>query len=119
MLKLSFGTGAKATGSNENSRVADGILGQGKDRASICSPGGPEVMHYLSYGGSKLDGDRPWCVFTEFSQTKATIVEDDYEPLTAWKHGEEVHGLFDYNFSDLTRWGVMATPETVEACLMN
>ena len=61
--------GVKTKSWNENPRVADGILGQGKDRASICSPGGPEVVHYLSYGGSKLDGDRYWhsAGFTEFS----------------------------------------------------
>jgi hypothetical protein len=54
---------------------------------------------------------------TEFSQTQAAIFEDDDEPLTTWKHCEEVHGLFEFDIGDLPRWGVMATPETVETRL--
>ena len=110
---------AKAVGRNEDSRVTGGILGQGKDCTSICSPGGPEVVHYLSYGGSKLDGDRPWCSagFTEFSQTEATVFEDNYKPLPARKHGEEVNGLFDHDLGNSAGWGVVKTPETVKASL--
>lgn len=98
-----------------------GILGQGKDGASIRSPGGPEIVHYLSYGGSKLDGDRPWYSvgFAEFSQTEATVFEDNYKPLTPWKYSEEVYCFFNYNFSDLSRWRVTAIPEAVEVCLAN
>ena len=61
--------GVKIIDRNEDSRVADGILGQGKDRTSICSPRGPEVVHYLSHRGPELDGDRSWHTVgsTEFS----------------------------------------------------
>jgi hypothetical protein len=78
-------------------------------------------VHHLSYGGSELYGDRLWgcAVPTELSQTQTTIIEDDHEPLTTREHGEEVHGLFDFNFGDLSRWGVMAAPETVETRLMD
>ena len=49
--------------------MGDGILGKGKNCTPVSSPGGPEVVHHLSYGGSKLDGDRPWQSVraTEFS----------------------------------------------------
>ena len=76
-------------------------------------------MHYLSYGGSKLDRDRSWCLigFTEFSQTEATVFEDDHKPLPTRKHGEEVDGLFNHDLSGSSRWGVVTTPETVKAGL--
>jgi len=78
-------------------------------------------VHYLSYGGSELDRDRPRCSagFTEFSQTEATVFEDNYKPLPARKHSEEVHVLFNHELSDLSGWGVVTTPETVEAGLAN
>lgn len=106
-------------GRDEDLRVTGGILGQGKDSTSICGPGGPEVVHYLSHGGSELDGDGPWCSvgFTEFSQTEPTVFEDNYKPLPARKHGEEVHGLFNHDLGDSSGWGVMTTPETVKAGL--
>ena len=78
-------------------------------------------MHYLSYGSSELDRDRPWCSvgFTEFSQTEATIFEDDYEPLPTRKHSEEIHVLFNHELSDLSGLGIVTTPETVKARLAN
>jgi hypothetical protein len=99
--------------------MAGGILGQCQDCTPIYSPGGPEVVHDLSYGRSELYGDRlrGWAEFTELSQAQATIFEDDHEPLATWKHGEEVDGLFDLELGDLSGRGVMVTPETVKARL--
>ena len=76
-------------------------------------------MHYLSYGSSEGYGDRPWgwIGVTEFSQAQAAIVEDDDEPLTAWKHGKEVHRLFKFDLGDFAGWGVVARPEAIEAYL--
>lgn len=118
-MTVSDGVGVEVKGWNANSRVADGILGQGKDGTSICSPGSPEIVHYLSYGGSGFDRDRTRhsVGFTEFPQTESTVIEDNYEPLSAREHGEKVHGLFNYDLSDLSGWSVMTTPEAVKACL--
>ena len=101
--------------------MAGGILRQCQDGTPIYSPGGPEVVHDLSYGGSKFYGDRPrgWAQFMELSQTQATVFEDDHEPFPTWKHGEEVDGLFDLEFGDLSGGGVMAAPKTIKACLAN
>ena len=101
--------------------MVDGVLGQGKDCAPIRNPGSPKVMHNLSYGGSELYGNRFWrgAGFAEFSQAEATIFENDYKPLAAWKQGEKVHGLLDLDLGYSSGWGVMATPEMVEACLAN
>lgn len=76
-------------------------------------------MHYLSHGCSKLDGDRTWHAvrFTEFSQTEATVLEDNYEPLPAREHGKEVYGLFECDLSDSSGRGVVTTPETIKTCL--
>jgi hypothetical protein len=111
--------GGKGHRLERNSRVADGKLGQGKDGAAICTPGGPEVVHYLSHGGPELDCDRPRHLvgFTELSQTEASVFKDDHEPFTAREDGEEVDGLVDDDFGDFSGWGVMATPETVKAGL--
>ena len=111
--------GVVAAGWNENSRVASSILGQGENGASVYSPGGPEIEHYLSYGGSEFDRDRDWdpVGFTKFSQTETTIFEDNHEPLSTRKDGEHVYGLFNRNLSELSGWRVMAAPDMVKVGL--